>query len=99
MSDATGFSGWQRTWLAVPEATSFVAHDCAAGRMHVDDGVIVEVVDDESGVPVASGDAGSLALTPLGVDTPVLRYTTGLRARVETAPCSCGSAGTRIELL
>ena len=76
-----------------------MAHDCAAGRMHVDDGVIVEVVDDESGVPVASGDAGTLALTPLGVDTPVLRYATGLRARVETAPCSCGSAGTRIELL
>ena len=99
VSDATGFSGWQRTWLAIPEATSFVAHDCAAGCMHVDDGVIAEIVDDKSGAAVASGDAGTLALTPLGVDTPVLRYATRLRARVEIAPCSCGTTGTRIELL
>src|SRR5438067_8605553 len=27
-----GFSGWERTWLAVPEATSFVAASCSAGR-------------------------------------------------------------------
>src|SRR5262249_30619533 len=26
-----GFAGWQRTWLAVAEATSFVAGSCAAG--------------------------------------------------------------------
>jgi len=99
VADAAGFSGWQRTWLGVPEATSFVTHDCAAGRMHVDDAVIVEVVDDESGAALALGGAGTLALTPLGVDTPVLRYATGLRARVETAPCPCGSLGTCIELL
>ncbi|MGH7896086.1 MAG: hypothetical protein ACREQL_15545 [Candidatus Binatia bacterium] len=34
-----GFHGWQRTWLAVPEATSFVAGSCAAGAFHVLDGV------------------------------------------------------------
>ena len=99
ISDAAGFTGWQRTWLAVPEATSFVACDCAAGRMHVDDDVITEVVDATSGAPVAAGAAGTLALTPLGVDTPVLRYATGLRARVVTQPCSCGSVGMGIELL
>ncbi len=87
VSDAAGFSGWQRAWLAVPEATSFVAAACAAGRMHCDEGVIAEVVDD------------ALVLTPLGVDTPVLRYASGVRARALLAgACSCGSIGMGIEL-
>lgn len=42
---APGFSGWQRSWLAVPEVTSFVAHSCANGRHHVDEGIVAEVVD------------------------------------------------------
>ena len=84
--DVARFSGWQRVWLAVPEAASFVAYSCAAGRLHCDAGVIAEVVDD------------TLVLTPLGVDSPVLRYATGLRARVLDAPCACGSDALGIEL-
>ena len=94
---AEGFTGWQRTWLAVPEATSFVAHACAAGHMHLDEEIIAEVVD-EAGAAVTPGRHGILALTPLGVDTPILRYATGLRARVVPTPCACGTAGTCIEL-
>jgi phenylacetate-coenzyme A ligase PaaK-like adenylate-forming protein len=97
--DAAGFAGWQRTWLAVAEATSFVAYTCAAGLMHVDEGVVVEVVDGESGAAVPLGHEGVLALTPLGVDVPVLRYASGLRARAVAAPCSCGNTGAGIELL
>jgi hypothetical protein len=95
--DAAGFTGWQRTWLAVPEATSFVAYACAAGRMHVDEEVIAEVVD-AAGVAASPGSDGMLALTPLGVDTPVLRYASGLRVRAATTPCACGAAGMGIEL-
>ena len=95
--EAAGFTGWQRTWLAVPEATSFVAYSCVAGRLHVDDEVIAEVVD-EAGALVAVGSAGMLALTPLGVDTPVLRYASGLCVSAPATPCACGSAGGGIEL-
>jgi hypothetical protein len=84
--DAVGFSGWQRAWLAVPEATSFVAGACAAGRMHCDQGVIAEVID------------GRLVLTPLGVDAPVLRYASGVRAGPLPASCPCGGPGMGIEL-
>jgi hypothetical protein len=42
-----GFAGWQRTWVAVAEATSFVAASCAAGRLHVRDGLAADVVDGE----------------------------------------------------
>jgi hypothetical protein len=31
---ASGLRGWQRAWLAVPEATSFAGRTCAAGRLH-----------------------------------------------------------------
>ncbi len=80
------FTGWQRLWLAVPEATSFVAYSCAAGRLHCDEGVVAEVVND------------TLVLTPLGVDAPVLRYGTGVRARALDTPCACGSDAVGIEL-
>jgi hypothetical protein len=81
-----GFAGWQRVWLAVPEATSFAAYSCAAGRLHCDEGVVAEIVGDE------------LVVTPLGVDAPVLRYASGRRACAATASCSCGSTGMGIEL-
>jgi hypothetical protein len=38
-----GFGGWQWTWLAIPEATSFVAGSCAKGCFHVLDGVATDV--------------------------------------------------------
>jgi hypothetical protein len=84
--------GWQRRWLAVPEASSFVAGSCAAGMLHPDDGVLVEVTD-ESGAPRPAGEWGTLALTPLGGDTRLFRYAPGIAARVVPGPCGCGRAG------
>jgi hypothetical protein len=89
------FAGWQRTWLAVPEATSFVAGECAQRRLHADDGLVVEVVD-EAGTSLPAGTAGLLALTPLGPDAPLLRYASGLRGRI--ASCACGGAGTVVDV-
>ncbi len=84
-----GFTGWQRTWLAVPEATSFVAVTCGEGRFHTEDGVLAEVVDDASGRPA---DAGTLALTVPAGDAPLLRYATDIPARA-VAACGCGAPG------
>jgi len=42
-----GFSGWQRTWLAVAEASSFVAASCEAGGFHAGEGASTDVVDGE----------------------------------------------------
>ncbi len=78
-----GFAGWERDWLAVPEAAAFVAHSCAARRFHVDQGVWAEVSD------------GELVLSPEGV---ALRYATGLRARLVAGPCACGDGGALLEL-
>jgi hypothetical protein len=65
-----GFSGWERTWLAIPDAASFVGHEVAPGRYLLDEGVCGEVVDDR------------LVVTPLGREMVLLRYPTGLRARL-----------------
>jgi hypothetical protein len=42
-----GFGGWQRTWLAIAEATSFVAGSCERGGFHLADGVTADIEDGE----------------------------------------------------
>jgi phenylacetate-CoA ligase len=96
---AAGFAGWQRAWLAVPEATSFVAGSCAHGRHHPDDALVVEVVDERTGAPLPSGQPGTLALTPLGRETPLLRYASGVTGRRVPEPCRCGHPGFVFELV
>ena len=76
------FAGWQRTWLAVPEATSFVAVSCDRGALHVDEGVHPTVVD------------GHLVLEPRGL-VPPLRYATGIAATL--VGCACGGSGPVLE--
>jgi hypothetical protein len=93
---AAGFAGWRRVWLAVPEATSFVAASCASERFHIDAGVIAEVVDEASGAPASEG---TLTLTPLGDEAPLLRYASGVRARAVDGRCSCGADGPVVEIL
>src|SRR5437899_7785635 len=83
---AAGFAGWQREWLAVPEATSFVAGTCFAGRFHVDEGVVAEVVD------------ATLVLPPRGLEVPLERYATELPARLIPGPCGCRAGGTTLEM-
>jgi hypothetical protein len=92
-----GFAGWQRTWLAVPEATSFVAGSCATGALHVDADVLAEVVDEASGAASRAGEPGVLALTPLGGETRLLRYATEIRVRLLPDPCACGRPGPALE--
>src|SRR5262245_39328690 len=82
---AAGFAGWQRSWLAVPEATSFVAAECRAGRLHVDEAVVAEVID------------GALVVTALGFEAPPVRYVTDVRARPSATPCECGDGGAILE--
>ncbi len=76
------FRGWQRAWLAVPEATSFVAASCASGRFHPADGVAVDVVD------------GRLAVAAPG---RAWRYVRDRAVRA-LGPCACGAAGAAFEV-
>lgn len=79
---ALAFDGWQRTWLAVPEAACVVGWSCARERLHVDAGVRASVAD---GTLVVEGPAGLL-------------FQSGVAVRSPLGPCPCGAAGTSVEL-
>ena len=63
------FAGWQRGWLAVPDAACFVAHEITPGHFQLDEGVHAEV------------DAGRLLVTPLASDVALLRYVSAIAVR------------------
>jgi hypothetical protein len=98
LSDALGFDGWQRTWLAVPEASCFVAHSCTVGHFHVDAALLAEVVDPRAAA-LPPGRDGMLVLTAAISDAPLLRYATGIAARALSEPCPCGANQYGVEVL
>jgi phenylacetate-CoA ligase len=77
-----------------------VAMECREGKgaLHVfDDHFFPEVVDPETGQPVASGEVGELVLTTLTKEAlPVLRYRTGDVTRFVDEECPCGRTHRRI---
>ncbi|HEV8673099.1 MAG TPA: AMP-binding protein [Methylomirabilota bacterium] len=59
---------------------------------------VAEVLDPDSGRPVAAGELGELTLTNLGRwGSPVFRYRSGDRVRLATSPCPCGRTFARLE--
>jgi phenylacetate-CoA ligase len=74
--------------------------ECVAqAGLHVNElEFIAEVLDPESGQPVALGEVGELTLTNLGRwGAPVLRYRSGDRVRLGAAACACGRTFGRLE--
>jgi phenylacetate-CoA ligase len=71
--------------------------ECAAqSGLHVNESeFIAEIVDPATGAPAT---AGELVLSNLGrLGSPVLRYRTGDRVRVDSSPCACGRTFLRLE--
>jgi phenylacetate-coenzyme A ligase PaaK-like adenylate-forming protein len=60
--------------------------------------MIAEVVDETTGAVLSPGRTGTLALTLLDLDAPLLRYASGVSARLADGPCSCGGGGLVVEL-
>ncbi|HEV7864283.1 MAG TPA: hypothetical protein VGR20_16365 [Acidimicrobiia bacterium] len=79
------------------ECVSYLGSACAPGRgAHLaEDYAIVEVLDPASGEPVPDGERGSLVVTSLGRDNPMLRYDTEDVVRVDATPCGCGETSRR----
>jgi len=80
-----------------------VAVECREnkGGMHVfEDHFFPEIVDPESGEPVAVGEPGELVLTTLTKQAqPVIRYRTRDITRFIPGPCPCGRTSRRIARL
>jgi phenylacetate-CoA ligase len=77
-----------------------VAAECLDVRdgLHVhEDHFLVEVVDPESGAPLAEGEEGELVFTTLAKEAmPLLRYRTGDIGSLTLEPCACGRTTARI---
>jgi phenylacetate-CoA ligase len=72
-------------------------YECEAqAGLHVNESeFIAEVLDPRSGTPAREGE---LVLTNLGrLGSPLVRYRTGDRVRLASAPCSCGRTFARLE--
>jgi phenylacetate-CoA ligase len=80
-----------------------VAAECLDARagLHVqEDHFLMEVVDPETGEPVAEGTDGELVFTTLLKEAqPLIRYRTGDIGSITTEPCACGRTMARITAL
>ena len=77
-----------------------VAGECVEARdgLHVnEDHFLPEIVDPETGEPLAPGQEGELVLTPLTKEAlPLIRYRTGDISSLEVTPCVCGRTTVRM---
>ena len=80
-----------------------VSNECVEVRAgaHVnEDHFLPEIVDPESGEPLADGEEGVLVFTTLTKQAmPVLRYWTGDITSLNSEPCECGRTLTRMALI
>jgi phenylacetate-CoA ligase len=79
------------------ECVSYLGSACAPGRgAHIaEDYAIVEILDPASGQAVPDGTRGSLVVTSLGRDNPMIRYDLEDVVRVDATPCPCGETSRR----
>ncbi|WP_366922376.1 AMP-binding protein [Metallumcola ferriviriculae] len=75
-----------------------VAYECSAhSGMHINEGLILEVVDPNSGHKVALGEPGEIVVTLLNTTYPLLRFGTGDMGILTDDACTCGRGGKRIK--
>ena len=81
------------THYGLTEAGLGCAVQCRAGLGHHlrDAELLFEMVDPDSGRPVAPGELGEIVVTTLAAEAmPLLRYRTGDLGRMLPGPCPCG---------
>ena len=74
-----------------------LAYECEVAKgFHLDPGVLVEIVDPQTGMPLEAGTPGEVVCTPLNPVHALLRFATGDLAALDTAPCPCGRTTHRL---
>jgi phenylacetate-CoA ligase len=95
--EAVGPAAQHDKLSAGQECVSYLGSACAPGRgAHIaEDYAVVEVVDPLTGEAVPDGTRGSLVVTSLGRDNPMIRYDLEDVVRIEAGPCPCGETSRR----
>lgn len=66
----------------------------------VEDHILVEVLDPQTGEPLTNGERGELVLTTLRKKArPMIRFRTGDIGTVDKSPCKCGRTHARIKVV
>jgi len=79
------------------ECYAFVASPChqSPGGHVNEDWAVIEAIDQATGRPVPDGEWGSLTLTTLDRDNPLLRYDLEESVKLLRDPCPCGETTVR----
>jgi phenylacetate-CoA ligase len=64
--------------------------------MHLNDEIVVELLDPSSGKPAAPGEIGEVVVTLPSTTYPLIRFATGDLTVYTDDPCSCGRTSRRI---
>lgn len=82
------------------EVNTGLAYECEyhCGLHILDDYVLAEIIDTETGNSLPNGELGELVLTSLRKEaSPIIRYRTGDKTRIIPGKCKCGRENIRID--
>jgi phenylacetate-CoA ligase len=74
-----------------------LAYECYEAKgMHVNDEIVLELLDPASGKPVAPGEIGEVVVTLPSETYPLVRFATGDLSIHSDDPCPCGRTSSRL---
>jgi phenylacetate-CoA ligase len=75
----------------------FIAYECGFGNgMHVDERVILEIIDPETEKPLPPGQKGEVVVTVMRKQYPLIRMNLGDIGIWNDEPCGCGRTSPRL---
>jgi phenylacetate-CoA ligase len=74
-----------------------LGYECFEAKgMHINDEIIVELLDPASGKQVAPGEIGEVVVTLPSTTYPLVRFATGDLSMYTNEPCPCGRTSSRL---
>jgi phenylacetate-CoA ligase len=74
-----------------------IGFECSEAKgMHINDEIVVELIDPASGRQVAPGEIGEVVMTLPDATYPLIRFATGDLSVYTNDPCPCGRTSSRL---
>ena len=74
-----------------------IGFECSEAKgMHINDEIVVELIDPASGRQVAPGEIGEVVMTLPDATYPLIRFATGDLSIYTNDPCPCGRTSSRL---
>src|SRR5512146_2347177 len=74
-----------------------IGYECFEAKgMHINDEIVVELLDPSTGKPAASGEIGEVVVTLPSTTYPLIRFATGDLTVSTDEPCPCGRTSHRL---